>query len=80
METNVIFRKFKGEIIAIFPNEPTTKYFVLSYQHIGQHSACDYQYVIRNSKPATFDEYESLMNELKTIGYSLNIVKRKPKR
>jgi len=80
MKTKVIFRKFKnGDVIAIFPemlgNWKT--HTCESYMHIGQHGACDPQYLIDEiTKLATPDEYNDLKLELESIGYDLQVCKR----
>lgn len=78
MKTDVIFRFWENTIIAIFPDElgdmnPST---CLSYQHLGQHGACDPYHIIPNSKLATPEQYQSLFDELTSIGYDLKIKKR----
>lgn len=68
----VIFRKLeKGDIIALFPQFPgnVAGTFCRSYQHIGQHGAADYGWVIEISEPATEEEYADLLQELRDIGY-----------
>ena len=77
-KSKVIFRKFKNEILAIFP------YFVNNYNgdvtcyaHLGQHSDCDYNYVIKNSQPINKPKKLPLYNELKSIGYNLQVIKRR---
>ncbi len=74
--TRVIFRMFKGEVIAIFPELPGTMdvYTCSSYMHIGQHGACDPYGVIGVSKPAKEKEYVGLYQELLSIGYRLLVV------
>ena len=68
--TKVIFRKYKdGEVIALMPEEEWCDGCVTSYLHIGQHAGADYNKVMRDTKPATVDEYASLYNELKRVGY-----------
>lgn len=80
--TDVIFRKdtskdWKGTIFALFPHDVCDfKGNVTSYQHLGQHSAADYNHCIRKSKPATETEYADLKKELESLGYNLNIVKK----
>lgn len=75
MATKVIFRKFKdGQIIALFP-EYKEKNGILSYMAIGQHGESDYN-ITRVTKPAKPTEYDSLLNELRYIGYELRICKR----
>jgi len=72
----VIFRKWKsdGSVIAFFLDQPDWPY-VMSYEHIGQHGHG--MYPNPQTEPATAQEYASLLNELKQIGYDdLRIVKR----
>ncbi len=78
-ETRVVFRKFKGEILALMPYEAATvgnPYHCTSYAHIGQHSAADPLLVVQNSRLAKPSEYQDLAAELQRIGYRLNIGKR----
>jgi len=78
MKTPVLFRKFKKEILAVFPYEMATPSGNCScYAHVGQHSACDYNYIIRYSKPASVEEVKELSEELISIGYELKIIKRR---
>ena len=74
--TQVQFRKFKGEIIAVFPYEVWNSTDVASYMHVGQHSGC-YWGINYYSKPATEQEYKPLLNELESIGYNLQVIKRR---
>lgn len=69
--TNVVFRKWNGEIIALFPDIPGNRrdYTTSSYMHVGQHGDADYRYIIATSRPAAEPEYRSLLAELKAIGY-----------
>lgn len=70
--TKVIFRKFKcGEVIALFPQEPATLDGLLcvSYMHVGQHSAASPS-IVRNTKPASVEEYRKLLWELEQVGYN----------
>ena len=82
-KTDVIFRReytgmFKDDIIAVFPYVINDfKGGVLSYMHVGQHSGMDYDCVINGTKPAKENEYQALKSELESIGYNLNIVKRR---
>jgi len=81
--TKVVFRKFNHtysgcEIIALFPEiAEEGSGSCLSYQHIGQHGAADYNYCIAISIPATPEEYASLQSELQSIGYNLKIMQRR---
>jgi hypothetical protein len=69
--TNVIFRKWKDDIIAIFPDIPGKKEdsSCTSYMKIGQHSTCNPQRIIEESHPATREEYHNLLEELHAMGY-----------
>ena len=70
--TEVIFRIYQSEneVIALFPNEiADSECNICSYMHNGQHSPADYDLVIKNTNPATKDQYTQLYNELVEIGY-----------
>tara|TARA_R100001594_G_C3849835_1_gene218165 strand:+ start:190 stop:489 length:300 start_codon:yes stop_codon:yes gene_type:complete len=76
-KTHVIFRKFKNEILALFP------YMICSYNgdvtcyaHLEQHSNADYNYIITNSKPINDPKNLNLYKELISIGYDLKTIKR----
>ena len=76
----VVFRKWKdsGDILALFPEitaNPAGQ--VLSYQHIGQHGAADYQHCIHQTVKATEIESEPLKDELTRIGYNLVVRERR---
>jgi hypothetical protein len=76
--TEVMFRFWKGEIIALFPYIiGDSKGNVMSYMHVGQHGSADYDHIIRNSKPATPAQMLPLYQELESIGYNLLVVKRR---
>ena len=84
MKTNqirVVFRRWKnGDVIALFPDisADNLNRYCESYEHVGQHSGADYKGVIKQTTPATENEYSSLLAELRRIGYdNLKIVKRK---
>ena len=66
MRTYVIFKKLKGEVIAIFPFVKWSDGCVTSYEHIGQHGACDWllPYELKNARPS---EYADLLAEIKRI-------------
>lgn len=75
----VLFRMFKGEVIALFPQMAATvgnAAHCESYAHIGQHGAADPFGVIRGSRPAKGSEYRELAAELRRIGYTLDIRSR----
>ena len=75
----VIFRIFpQGDIIALFPEIPWNQWGdITSYQHIGQHGPAEYDYCIKISKPATPKQYAELKRELISLGYQLDIKKRR---
>jgi hypothetical protein len=67
-----IFRVFKSgmkEVIALFPEVVADNYppHCLSYMHVGQHGAADYDGVIRGSRPATPEESAPLRRELESL-------------
>ena len=72
-KTTVIFRRFRGEIIALFPYEKEKDRLCLSYMHIGQHGSANYPYIISDSKPVKETEYKPLFDELQSIGYNLTV-------
>lgn len=64
----VIFRKYKDEIIAFFP-ETYSNGEMLSYTHVGQHGMADIRFYWE-TKRAYADEYMQLLVELNQIaGY-----------
>ena len=74
--TKVVFRKWRGIIIALFPEIQSHGLFCESYMHIGQHGGANYDYVVQQSIPATATEYADLQQELESIGYNLKIYQR----
>lgn len=79
-KTKVIFRIARDksrEVCALFPalagtNDPWT---CSCYVHVGQHSSASVDYV-RASRLAKPHEYADLAQELRRIGYKLDIRKR----
>ncbi len=75
----VIFKKDttnNNEIIAFMPYDICNwQGDFTCYAHIGQHSTTNYNYYLR-CKPATQEEYKSLYNELKNIGYEIEVIKK----
>ena len=66
-----IYRNFGGETIALWPDEiADLNGNCLSYLHVGQHGVADFEYVMKNSKPATREATNILRDELLMIGYS----------
>lgn len=77
-KTQVTFRYWKQEVIALFPYIIETRQgLVQSYMHVGQHGAACYEGIIRESKPANKEQRKDLANELKGLGYNLEIIKRR---
>ena len=75
--TKVVFRKYKdGNIIALFPYIDEGNNNCGCYMRVGQHGAAYYKYVIKGTKPAKSDEYKSLKEELESMGYNLQVIKR----
>ena len=77
-KTKVIFRYWKGEVIAIFPTElgDNSPHTCSSYQHVGQHSACDPYGIVAESRPAIRAEFHELYRELENLGYNLEVIQR----
>ena len=66
-KVKVIFRKDKeGNIIAFLPELRVNYGNIASYMHIGQHSEASYQFYTETKK-ANESEYNSLLDELKSI-------------
>ena len=78
-KTKVVFRKYRdnGDILALFPDVPFSSGCIMSYEHTGQHGGAHYGHCIARTKPATEKEYEALRAELESIGYDLEIKKRR---
>ena len=82
-KTDVIFRKVKSGIDkniieAFLPYDISDmKGNITCYAHFGQHSGACWEYYLQNTVPAKENEYKALKSELESIGYNLNIVKRR---
>lgn len=77
-KTKVVFRKLleDNSIIAVFPEQHWNAYGDLaSYQHTGQHGAASVDWLRKQTRLATPEEYKELFEELEGIGYSLIVVK-----
>jgi hypothetical protein len=76
MKTKVSFRVFKdgGDVIAIFPEVPGTSDpdTCMSYQHVGQHGACNPFHLLTQTREADLAELVGLYDELEAIGYDLS--------
>ena len=68
----VIFKVFQDEVVAIFPNLKYSNFsnLLTCYAHIGQHSGCSPE--LLKCTDATFEQYESLLNELNNDHYIYN--------
>lgn len=80
-KTKVVFRVWPSEnheVLALFPELPSDVegLFCSSYMHVGQHGGADYEGCIAKTRPARPEEYADLAEELKRIGYDLEIVSR----
>jgi hypothetical protein len=75
--------EFSGDIMAYFPKErfchkghPNYNKMFTCYAHIGQHSACEIDYLLDRSKcePCESEgEFKDLKMELKGLGYNLKV-------
>jgi hypothetical protein len=74
----VIFRRYPdGDVIALMPTLPADhRGHVTCYQHVGQHGAADYETVIRQTRPATPEEYTPLKRELERAPYGYTFTVR----
>lgn len=76
-KTDVIFRKYRnGEIIALFPYEFWSDRFISSYMHFGQHGGADYSGTVQTTKLASESDHKELFDELISLGYDLNVIKK----
>ena len=78
-KTDVIFRIEKDKsILAVFPYDISDeKGNCTCYAHLGQHSGMSWLY-LRDTKPAKDKkEYTDLFRELTSIGYNLNVIKKR---
>lgn len=75
----VVFRvDDDGDVFALFPDEMADNQgHCVTYAHVGQHSAADYVLCLQRSRPATVEEYRKLAEELRQIGYQLQIRSRR---
>ena len=80
--TKVIFRKWaNGDIIALFIdqlyNDPRNLDSIMSYEHIGQHGEASFIAVLVQTDLAKPEEYAELQSELQSLGYNLQVCKRR---
>lgn len=71
MTTPVIYRKSEGETVAIFPREPYDNHsgLITCYAHVGQHSACSWDWVLEDTTEPTEEDIAKLHSELTDRGY-----------
>ena len=68
--TPVIFRRFDGEVIAVFPATSWDRAGNMTcYAHVGQHGACSLEWY-RDTVPASLEESMELRAELVQQGYN----------
>jgi hypothetical protein len=82
VETRVTLRRWpNGDVIAIIWDVPHSYGSVMMYEHVGQHGEGSYQGVVtQTTLVRVFDDgAKELMDELKTIGYDIRVVYRRPK-
>lgn len=65
-----------GDVVAVFPFEKYDNHsnYIVCYAHIGQHSACNPEYVKTLTKTNDPNVYGELKKELEDIGYCLEIL------
>ncbi len=76
-KTRVKFVNIEGEVLALFPDELYSpdlygKTKIMSYMHIGQHSAASSSFMRR--KAVSPEKYFSLKTELESLGYNLTVI------
>ena len=80
MKDRVIFRKWGkvngGDVIACLPDNNANPGMMVMYEHIGQHGDGDYCGLLGRTTPAQPHEYASLLAELTSIGYDLQVMRR----
>lgn len=80
----VMFRIFKAQpqtVIALLPEVTANYGKIVIYEQVGQHGEGDAQHIIRRTRPAKSEEYESLAAELGCIYEELiESIKRLPRR
>ena len=72
----VIFRMFRNELCAYFPNLPWAPGQITCYAHVGQHGGACPSW-LRKGRPALPSEYVALLAELRGI-YETNDAEHVP--
>ena len=77
--TTVLFRHTHNDLIAVFPFMSRDFYWIPCYSHWGQHGTTTWDWIRYNTRPAKPEQYETLLNELRSIGYNdLEVINRLP--
>lgn len=76
VKIDVQFRILDNEVIAVFPYIIESIDDVQCYTLKGQHSACAWN-INQFTTAAKPKQYEALKRELESIGYIVNIIKRR---
>jgi len=81
-ERPVVFRRWNGLIVALFPTEPADARGITcrAYTHGMGAGSADFEKVRHDSEAATPGEYAALHNELITAGYRLKVYTRGSKK
>jgi len=66
------------DVFALFPeiSGDSSGSTCMSYAHIGQHGSADYRGMIRETDPATPEQYADLFSELEGMGYRLKVIRK----
>lgn len=76
-EDKVVFRVWpNGDVIALFPAWWAGGDCCQSYEHVGQHGAANYAYIISRTRPASADGLQPLLDELRQIGDMPVVIQR----
>ncbi len=74
-KTKVVFKIFKGEVLAVFKDHVNTRLNKFEmYAHDGQHG--EIGFFISKYRNAKAPQYKALKNELISIGYTLEILNK----
>ncbi len=71
IKVKFVYTKEFNEVTAVFIDENTD--FPDCYSHVGQHSICSKEWV-KEQKKATEKQYSQLFQELKNIGYKVEVI------
>ena len=69
-----------NEVLAVLPDVEACVGHVMCYAHVGQHGEGDWSTILHKTRAAQPKEYESLLAELRQLGYKLRVVKRAKQR